>query len=80
MLPTIFEFRWDAGHIIFFGAFYTVVTVALTGLLYVAFKSLIDTYRNTITGGDPIDESEPPIESDVLEEKDEPSQEAAAGT
>lgn len=46
MLPTTFEFRWDAGHMIFFGAFYAVVTVVFTSLLYVAIRSLIDTYRD----------------------------------
>ncbi len=27
MLPGVFEFRWDLGHVIFLGAFYSVVTV-----------------------------------------------------
>ena len=31
---------------IFFGAFYSVVTVILTSLLYTVVKSMIDVYRN----------------------------------
>lgn len=52
MLPTTFEFRWDAGHMIFFGAFYSVVTVVLTSLVYTAVKSVIDVYKKSkIDGG-----------------------------
>ena len=46
MLPTTFEFRWDAGHMIFFGAFYSVVTVVLTSLIYTVVRSMIDVYRS----------------------------------
>lgn len=45
MLPTTFEFRWDAGHMIFFGAFYSVITVVLTSLVFTAVKSAIDVYK-----------------------------------
>ncbi|MBI5116720.1 hypothetical protein HZA56_09630 [Candidatus Poribacteria bacterium] len=45
MFPTAFEFRWDAGHMIFFGLFYTVVFIILTGLCYVVVKSLVDAYK-----------------------------------
>ncbi|MBI4831105.1 MAG: hypothetical protein HY801_06035 [Candidatus Lindowbacteria bacterium] len=45
MFPTAFEFRWDAGHMIFFGLFYTVVFIILTSLCYVIVKSLVDAYK-----------------------------------
>ena len=45
MLPTTFEFRWDAGHMIFFGAFYSVVTVVFTSLMYTVIKSIMDVYK-----------------------------------
>ena len=46
MFPTAFEFRWDAGHMIFFGVFYSVVIVVLTSLLFVTAKSVSEVYRN----------------------------------
>jgi len=33
MLPGIYEFTWDAGHIIFLGAFYTVLTIVFATLI-----------------------------------------------
>lgn len=49
MLPTIFEFRWDAGHMIFFGVFYTVIAVMVTSLIFITAKSVTDVYR-TLNG------------------------------
>ena len=46
MLPTAFEFRWDAGHMIFFGLFYAVVVVIITSFSYVVIKSMVDVYRS----------------------------------
>ncbi|GAB4352458.1 MAG: hypothetical protein Kow0099_36660 [Candidatus Abyssubacteria bacterium] len=45
MLPTTFEFRWDTGHMIFFGLFYAVVAVVVTSLFFVVAKSVTDVYR-----------------------------------
>jgi hypothetical protein len=45
MLPTTFEFRWDAGHMIFFGVFYAVIAVVMTSLFFVVAKSVTDVYR-----------------------------------
>jgi hypothetical protein len=45
MFPTIFEFQWDAGHMIFFGVFYAVIAVVVTSLLFIAAKSVTDVYR-----------------------------------
>jgi hypothetical protein len=85
VLPTIFEFHWDAGHMIFFGAFYAVLTVALTSLLYVAVKSLIDVYREAPTADRNISESEPLSASEesapeTQAETSESQQEALAET
>ena len=60
MLPTTFEFRWDTGHMIFFGAFYSVVTVVLTSLVYTVVRSMIDVYRSceADVGREPAGETE----------------------
>jgi hypothetical protein len=42
MWPSIFEFHWDAGHMIFLGVFYAVLTTMATALVYVFVKSIID--------------------------------------
>ncbi|MGD0870868.1 MAG: glycine cleavage system protein H [Bryobacteraceae bacterium] len=39
MLPWIYGFHWNAGHIIFLGAFYTVLTVVATTLIVAARRS-----------------------------------------
>jgi hypothetical protein len=44
MWPSIFEFHWDTGHMIFLGIFYAVVITMATSLVYVFVKSIIDTF------------------------------------
>lgn len=44
MWPTIFEFSWDTGHMIFFGVFYAVVIIIATSLVYAFAKSIVDTF------------------------------------
>jgi len=44
MWPSIFEFHWDTGHMIFLGVFYAVVITMATSLVYVFVKSIIDTF------------------------------------
>jgi hypothetical protein len=39
MLPWIYGFHWNAGHIIFLGAFYTVLTVVVATLIVAARRS-----------------------------------------
>lgn len=39
MLPGIYEFKWDAGHIIFLGAFYTVLTIVVTTIAVAVFRA-----------------------------------------
>ncbi|RJP73118.1 MAG: hypothetical protein C4532_04935 [Candidatus Abyssobacteria bacterium SURF_17] len=46
MWPTIFEFSWDTGHMIFFGVFYAVVIIIATSLVYAFAKSIVDTFSN----------------------------------
>ena len=46
MWPTIFEFSWDTGHMIFFGVFYAVVIVLATTLVYAVVKSAVDVFNN----------------------------------
>jgi len=73
LLPTAFEFHWDAGHMIFFGAFYAVIAVVFVSLSYVAVKSLIAVYRNI---------NAPEGQSGEIESENEakkPPQEATAG-
>jgi len=45
MWPTIFEFSWDTGHMIFFGVFYAVVIVIATSLVYAVTRSVVDTFN-----------------------------------
>lgn len=66
MLPTIFEFRWDAGHMIFFGVFYAVIAVMVTSLLFITAKSVTDVYRTMKSNG-----HEPGIEAEQREESPE---------
>ncbi len=39
MLPGIYEFKWDAGHIIFLGAFYTVLTIVIVTMTVAVFRA-----------------------------------------
>ena len=45
MWPTIFEFSWDTGHMVFFGAFYAVIIILATSIMYAVTKSVIDTFN-----------------------------------
>lgn len=45
MWPTIFEFSWDTGHMIFFGVFYAVLITITTSIVYAVAKSIIDTFN-----------------------------------
>lgn len=46
MLPTSYEFRWDAGHIAFLGIFYGVLTVVMSTLAVVGYRWLRDLRRH----------------------------------
>jgi hypothetical protein len=45
MWPTIFEFSWDTGHMIFFGVFYAVLITITTSIVYAVAKSMVDTFN-----------------------------------
>ena len=45
MLPFLFEWHWDIGHLIFFGAFYGVLTAIGLGLGYAFIKTFIQMMR-----------------------------------
>jgi hypothetical protein len=47
MFPFIFEWVWDAGHYIFFGAMWYVILILTCGLSY----CLIKTVKDTMAGG-----------------------------
>ncbi len=51
MWPTIFEFSWDTGHMIFLGVFYAVLIALTTALGYAVLKSIVDvfTYNGNAT-------------------------------
>ena len=44
MFPGIYDFKWDAGHIVFLGIFYTVLAVVLTTMT-VAFGRALRAFR-----------------------------------
>lgn len=46
MWPSIFEFHWDTGHMIFLGVFYAVIITMATALVYVFVKSVIDSFND----------------------------------
>ncbi len=45
MWPTIFEFSWDTGHMIFFGVFYAVIIVLATSVTYAVARSIVDMFN-----------------------------------
>jgi hypothetical protein len=44
MWPTIFEFSWDTGHMVFFGVFYAVIIILATSIMYAVTKSVVDVF------------------------------------
>jgi hypothetical protein len=46
MWPTIFEFSWDTGHMVFFGVFYAVIIILATSIMYAVTKSVIDIFSD----------------------------------
>jgi hypothetical protein len=42
MLPIVFEWHWDMGHIIFMGLFYAALTVIGLGLIYCLMTTVKD--------------------------------------
>lgn len=46
MWPTIFEFSWDTGHMIFLGVFYAVLIALTTALGYAVLKSIVDVFTD----------------------------------
>ncbi len=45
MIPSLYEFHWDAGHIIFLGVFYSVVLLMMTMLSLAVFRLIKQTWR-----------------------------------
>lgn len=39
MIPGVYEFSWSAGHIIFLGVFYGVITIVLSTIVIASFRS-----------------------------------------
>ncbi|MBT4262835.1 MAG: hypothetical protein HN580_07995 [Deltaproteobacteria bacterium] len=52
MFPTVFEWIWDMGHVIFMSIFWLVIIVLLIGIVTVLWKTAIDTNREAIESGD----------------------------
>ena len=46
MLPGVFEWMWDPGHVIFMGIVWAVILIFLSGLIYVLGKSFQDSARD----------------------------------
>lgn len=46
MWPTIFEFSWDTGHMIFFGVFYAIVIAIATSIVYAVTRSIVDMFTD----------------------------------
>ncbi len=48
MLPFVYEWQWDIGHIIFFGLFYGVLTVIFGTLVGTIIKTVRDLWSGHI--------------------------------
>jgi len=42
MFPFCFEWQWDAGHFLFMGSLYMVLTVVGLGLMYAGIRTFLD--------------------------------------
>ncbi|MBE0567279.1 MAG: hypothetical protein IH621_15065, partial [Krumholzibacteria bacterium] len=45
MIPTAYEFKWDLGHVVFLGIFYTVLAVAACSLVHALRRWRADVAR-----------------------------------
>lgn len=45
MFPGIFEWVWDAGHLIFFGIFWMVIAALILGIVLAISKTLAELKR-----------------------------------
>ncbi len=43
MFPFSFEWAWDMGHFVFFGAMWYAVSIIGLGMTYCVLKSIVDT-------------------------------------
>ena len=48
MFPGIFEWVWDAGHLIFMGIFWLVIILMISGLSFSIGKSIIAAIREPL--------------------------------
>jgi len=48
MLPFVYEWAWDIGHIIFFGLFYSVLSVVMGTLTLTIIKTILDLWAGNI--------------------------------
>ncbi len=46
MFPGTFEWVWDPGHVIFMGIVWLVLTVLVSGIVYVLWKTALDASSN----------------------------------
>ena len=49
MLPIVFEWQWDIGHIVFMGLFYAALGVVSLGIAV----ALLRTFKDLCSGKDP---------------------------
>ncbi|HKK98756.1 MAG TPA: hypothetical protein VJ943_00785 [Desulfotignum sp.] len=47
MLPFIFEWVWDIGHILFFGGFWYAIGILGAGMTYCIAKAAYDTVKES---------------------------------
>ncbi|MEW5914660.1 MAG: hypothetical protein AB1814_19050 [Thermodesulfobacteriota bacterium] len=52
MLPFVFEWQWDIGHIVFFGLFFGVVSVVFGVLGLTILKTILDLWSGKIHSAD----------------------------
>ncbi len=56
MFPGIFEWIWDAGHLIFMGLFWLVIILMISGLFFSIGKSISEANRELLDYDDTLSE------------------------
>ncbi len=52
MFPTVFEWIWDLGHVIFMGIFWLVIIALLTGIVTILIRTTLDTNKEALESDD----------------------------
>ena len=51
MVPFVYEWHWDIGHIVFMGLFYTALGIVVMGLMYCIAMTFKDMFTGNLESG-----------------------------